>query len=165
MAGVLNCCSAAVRAACNLGIAVRAHIKRRVAHGELHASLNLCTNVPARDFLQAVDPDCCSKRLPSSSGPGKQGVSLPMSPIFVAYDLARAGGRDRLYRIRGDGLRVGQPPTMRATGSTSAPRSPTSGVGIVWRVARAQGVPNDILVRSTRAVLPLVTCWKLCFCI
>lgn len=58
----------------------------------------------------AVDPDCCSKRMPSSSGSGKQGV-----------------------------------PTMRATGST-APRSPTSGVGIVWRVARAQGVPNDILV-------------------
>eukprot|EP00918_Siedleckia_nematoides_P083778 GHVU01183653.1.p2 GENE.GHVU01183653.1~~GHVU01183653.1.p2 ORF type:complete len:145 (+),score=5.18 GHVU01183653.1:122-556(+) len=58
----------------------------------------------------AVDPDCCSKRMPTSSASGKSG-----------------------------------PPTMRATEKT-APRSPTSGVGIVWRVARAQGVPNDILV-------------------
>lgn len=39
-----------------------------------------------------------------------------------------------------------QTPTMRPTASSTAPRSPTSGVGIVWRVARAQGVPNDILV-------------------
>lgn len=48
---------------------------------------------------------------------------------------------------------VGQPPTMRATGSSSAPRSPTSGVGIVWRVARAQGVPNDILVRNVHDIV------------
>eukprot|EP00277_Geminigera_cryophila_P011830 CAMPEP_0179446522 /NCGR_PEP_ID=MMETSP0799-20121207/29960_1 /TAXON_ID=46947 /ORGANISM="Geminigera cryophila, Strain CCMP2564" /LENGTH=145 /DNA_ID=CAMNT_0021235633 /DNA_START=64 /DNA_END=501 /DNA_ORIENTATION=- len=59
----------------------------------------------------AVDPDCCSKRMPSVTGPGKQGT-----------------------------------PVIRATGGSGAPRSPTSGVGIVWRVARAQGVPNDILV-------------------
>lgn len=40
---------------------------------------------------------------------------------------------------------------MQAT-AKSAPRSPTSGVGIVWRVARAQGIPNDILVRTALAL-------------
>lgn len=29
---------------------------------------------------------------------------------------------------------------------TGTPRNPRTGVGIVWRVARAPGVPNDILV-------------------
>ena len=44
-----------------------------------------------------------------------------------------------------------QAPTMQAT-AKSAPRSPTSGVGIVWRVGRAQDIPNDILVRTALAL-------------
>ncbi len=41
---------------------------------------------------------------------------------------------------------------MRQNGSTG-PRNPTSGVGIVWRVARSQWVPNDILVFFPSSVL------------
>ena len=37
-------------------------------------------------------------------------------------------------------------PLPHGTPSLGTPRNPRAGVGIVWRVARAPGVPNDILV-------------------
>ena len=91
-----------------------------------------------------VDADCC-KRMPSVASGKPDAVSAVCLPLDASAPMppySREG-------VQGDGWArwFGQA-TMRPSRPT-APKSPTSGVGIVWRVARAHGIPNDILVFAT----------------